>query len=478
MTKPVLAIVGGGFCGAMVAVHLLRAVRTAIDVVVVEPRATLGAGLAYGSAAPEHRINVPSDKMIVFAEDPLHLTRWVRAEGLFDSDPEAVTAEGHHYARRTDFGRYVASLVDAAVRVAPPGSTLQHRRASATDIVALGSRQRVVIDGGEPVDADAVVVTASHETPAFPWPLGPGVASHRGLVRDPWTELGALDVEGGNADATVVVAGTGLTMCDVVVSLRWRGHRARVLAISRRALLPQAQGLFGGGTDLFGDAPPPTARALLRRVRDAARAATDWREELDATRFALPRLWQALPQAERQRALRWLRPFWDVHRFRMAPQVADLLRGERERGALQVEPGRIRAIDIADDGGLVVAWQGRDGREHRTPCLAFVNCTGPTSDMRRAANPLMRALLAGGRARPDPIGIGLDCDADGRLRGADGVLADRLCVAGPLARAAVAEVTGVPEASAHARRVAERLSCELSAAGADPSSPHPEPPTP
>jgi uncharacterized NAD(P)/FAD-binding protein YdhS len=58
------------------------------------------------------------------------------------------------------------------------------------------------------------------------------------------------------------------------------------------------------------------------------------------------------------------------------------------------------------------------------------------------------------------------------------VFAEHLCVAGPLARAAVAEVTGVPEASAHARRVAERLACELAAPSANPSPPRQEPPTP
>ena len=129
-------VLGGGFSGAVFATHLLRAARAPFELVIVEPRAQLGAGLAYGSAAPEHRINVPSDKMIVFAEDPMHLTRWVRAEGLFESDPEAVTSEGHHYMRRADFARYVAAQLEDARRRAPPGSTLRHVRAKAIEVAA------------------------------------------------------------------------------------------------------------------------------------------------------------------------------------------------------------------------------------------------------------------------------------------------------------------------------------------------------
>jgi uncharacterized NAD(P)/FAD-binding protein YdhS len=246
----------------------------------------------------------------------------------------------------------------------------------------------------------------------------------------------------------------------VVVSLARRGLGGQVLAISRRALLPRTHARFADGFDLLGGhSVPRTARMLLRRVREAVRRADDWREALDAVRFALPTLWQALPPHERRRAVRWLRPFWDAHRFRMAPQVDALLRGELERGKLRVVAGRIAAIG-SDADGLVVHWQTRDGCTQQTRCAAFVNCTGPGGDPSRVENPLIRSLLASGLASADPAGVGLDCDADGRLRGRDGRLAEHLCVAGPLARAAVAEVTGVPEASGHTRRVAERLAAD------------------
>ena len=465
VNAPTVLVLGGGFSGAVFATHLLRAARAPLELVIVEPRQELGAGLAYGSASFEHRINVPSDKMIVFREDPAHLTRWVRAQGLFESDADALSAEGHHYSRRADFARYVAALLEDACLGAPPGSTLRHVRARAISVASLcaGShaRHRVQLDDGSTLDGDAVVVTASHETPSFPWPLDERAAAHAGLVRDPWVQLRCLDVEAMPDDSTIFVAGTGLTLCDVVVSLARRGFRGRVLAVSRRALLPRTHGSFSDGFDLLGGQPvPATARALLRRVREAVRRTTDWRAALDAARFMLPVLWQALPPGERRRAVRWLRPFWDVHRFRMAPQVDALLRGLLESGRLRVAAGRIAAIGSGSDGLLDVHWHSRDGGAHRTRCTAFVNCTGPSGDPARNENPLIRSLLASGLATADAAGVGLDCDADGRLRRRDGRLAEHLCVAGPLARAAVAEVTGVPEASAHARRVAERLAAD------------------
>jgi uncharacterized NAD(P)/FAD-binding protein YdhS len=466
MTPPRVVIVGGGFSGAVFATHLLRAARTPFELVVVEPRANLGAGLAYGSALPEHRINVPSDKMIVFGEDPTHLTRWVRREGLFERDPEAITAEGHHYTRRLDVARYVAATLDDALHRAPAGASLRHVRAHATAI-APGSRgYRVQLDDGTIVDGDAVVITASHETPDFPWRADEGAARHPGLVRDPWTDLQSLDLAATSADDVVLIAGTGLTMCDAVVSLVRRGFPGHVLAISRRALLPRTQAGFFEGFDLLGGhAMPRSARKLLRRVREAVRRTADWREALDAVRVELPALWQALPPKERRRAVRWLRPFWDVHRFRMAPQVDALLRDRIERGRLRVVAGRIARIGSDTSGALVVHWQPREVGAGHTRCAAFINCTGPSGEPSRNRNPLIRSLLASGLATADPAGVGLDCDVDGRLRRRDGTLAEHLCLAGPLARAAVAEVVGVPEASAHARRVAERLAADLEPGG-------------
>jgi uncharacterized NAD(P)/FAD-binding protein YdhS len=458
VTAPVVVVIGGGFSGAVFATHLLRAATGPFELVIVEPRAALGAGLAYGSAAPEHRINVPSDKMIVFREAPAHFTRWARAEGLFESDPDAVTTEGHHYSRRGDFARYVSVLLDDAVRGAPPGSTLRHVPTKAVDVEAMGDGYRIRLEDGTALEGDAVVVTASSETPAAPWPVDDPAIRHPGLVCDPWLQLHMLDVKAIPVESTIVIAGTGLTMCDVIVSLAKRGFGGRVMAISRRALLPRTQGVFDSDFDLLAGHPvPTTARTLLRHVREAASRAVDWREALDAVRFMLPTLWQTLPPHERRRAVRWLRPFWDVHRFRMAPQVDTLLRAQIEGGQLSIEGGRIANIGGDADGLLVVHWLARGGASQQTPCAAFVNCTGPAADPSRNQNPLIQSLLARGLAVTDPAGVGLDCDADGRLRDRDGKLAEHLCVAGPLARAAVAEVTGVPEASAHTRRVAERL---------------------
>ena len=80
-----VAIIGAGFSGAMLAVHLMEEAEPA-SVALIEKTRTFGPGLAYGAVAPEHLLNVPAGKMSAFPDRPDHFLEWVR------SHPEMAVA--------------------------------------------------------------------------------------------------------------------------------------------------------------------------------------------------------------------------------------------------------------------------------------------------------------------------------------------------------------------------------------------------
>ncbi len=65
--EPHIVIIGGGFSGAAVAIELLRLAPNGVRVTLLEPRQSPGAGVAYSTAEPTHRINVPAARMQLVA---------------------------------------------------------------------------------------------------------------------------------------------------------------------------------------------------------------------------------------------------------------------------------------------------------------------------------------------------------------------------------------------------------------------------
>jgi uncharacterized NAD(P)/FAD-binding protein YdhS len=162
-----------------------------------------------------------------------------------------------------------------------------------------------------------------------------------------------------------------------------------------------------------------------------------------------------LPARERSRFLRHLRPYWDVHRHRTAPDVADAFEAMLADGVVQVRRGRLGAIERHGDGA-VVSWQPRGGGDAQTLSVQrVIFATGvPASD---AGDPLIASLSKQGLARIEPHGLGLAVTEALQLIGADGGVAPCLWALGPLVRGVFWECTAVPDIRVQARMVAEEI---------------------
>jgi uncharacterized NAD(P)/FAD-binding protein YdhS len=473
---PRIAVIGGGFAGAAFAVHLIRANGerpVAIDI--YEPRPLLGAGLAYSSDDPAHRINVAAARMAIFSEDPTHFDRWFKETGEAAADPEAVLEDGRAYPRRAAFGRYMDQLLRTAAR-AFPNVRLLHLRGTVTSVDRHGDTYRLTSDTGEQNDADLVVLSPGHPPPQHRWATVEAAVAPR-FVSNPWRPSALAQIR---PDDEVLIIGTGLTMVDVVASLRLQGHAGPITAVSRRGLTPRPRTTLP--VEAFGTFNQPStesAAALLRNVRhavrDAAREGKPWECVVDALRQQGTAVWQGLSPASRSRFLRHLRTWWDVHRYQIAPQLGRVLAEDQRSGRMKIVKADIQKID-AYQGSFHVSLRLR-GR-HRHPHVerffdAVVNCTGPDHGTVVESNPVLRAMAGRGLLRTDQHGLGIAVDRFARVVAADGVPSQSLFVAGPLARGYFGELMGLPQVSLQPERLAiyvsERLQSELDPQAAAPS---------
>jgi len=169
-------------------------------------------------------------------------------------------------------------------------------------------------------------------------------------------------------------------------------------------------------------------------------------------------LWAGARLDERRRFLRHLRPWWDVHRHKIAPAVGAAIDAMQAEARLAVAAGKLVSVEPVEGGGAVLRFRARGGDAVETLRVArIVNCTGPELDIVRSGEPLLAALLGAGMIRPDPLRIGIDVDSRCRAIAADGKASESLSVIGPVTRGAFWESVAVPDIRGQAEQVAARL---------------------
>jgi uncharacterized NAD(P)/FAD-binding protein YdhS len=426
-----VGIVGGGASGALVAARLLRDATRPLAIVVFEPRADLGKGVAYETQDPLHLLNVPACNMSALPEDSDHFRRWARCE---------ATA----FVTRGRYGEYLQALLRDAVAGAGAGTTLTHVRDVVIDL-GVAPRPWVVTRGDGIVEFDVLVLASGHDEPILPAVMA-GLPSKR-ITSNPWLP-GALDAIKDGDD--VLVVGTGLTFVDVALTILDTRPTARVHAISRYGLLPQAH------EDPWRPAHSApelsTKRVDPRIVLDYVRSfGEDWRRGIDSLRSVTSALWIGMDDATRDSFVRHLARYWNVHRHRMAPEVARVFEAAMSAGRIELQQSSVARLGVVED---------RLRAELSNGAVLDVDhvivCTGPSGDMTR--NLLGRTLIQHGIAQPGPLGVGYLIDTrTGALIAEAGHHNSTILTIGPLRRGVLWESIAMPEIRVQAAEMADAI---------------------
>ncbi len=424
----------------MQAINLLR--HDGPRATLIERRPRAGEGLAYGDAAPGHLLNVRAKGMHAFPDDPRSFTRWLTARGEGFS-PDC-------FVPRLVYGEYLRDLLAREMARQPGRITLVQGEAVA--IALPGKGARITLSDGREIAGDAAILAIGNLPPHDPPGFGPHLAPVL-YAGDPWTPAATAGL--GEED-TVLLLGTGLTMVDLALRLIDEGFAGRLIALSRRGLLPHRHGPQPPFVPI-GERPEPRASALVRAVRSRA-SAVDWRNAVDELRPFTQSLWRAAGGDARARFLRHLRPWWDIHRHRLAPVVADRIAALIESGTLTTIAAATRHAEPHPDGlKVTIKPRGQSAQEQITVRRA-INCTGPQGNLSAATDPLLRQLTADGIIRPDPHRLGIDVDAAARTVAADGSVNQSLFAVGPMTRGASWEVVAVPDIRQQVWALARHLS--------------------
>ncbi len=462
LAAPAVAIIGAGFSGTLLALHLLQRAPAQTRVVLIERNAQFGRGPAYSTGNASHLLNVPAGKMSAFHSRPDDFLDWLRTQQAGDAAPAPAS-----FVPRRMFGRYVRHLLNLEMKSPERGDQLELVRGDVLDLATQPGGVTLRLDRDRTMTVDRVVLAIGNFPPAPPPVADMSFYDSDAYRADPWA---ADAMEALDPRLPVLLIGTGLTAIDTIISLLDGGHQGPITALSRRGLVPQRH-----AGDSAAAAPPDTdsfptrvnalARSLHWRSGQAAASGGSWQSVIDELRPITTDVWQAMSLADRMRFLRHLRPWWDTHRHRVSAQVAERITAARASGRLRILAGRIRSFDSDPDGLVSVRYRPRFSEALAEVRVGrVINCAGPDADYSRIRDPLVRQLLGRGLVRPDPLCLGLDVTGNCALLDRDGAISRRLFAVGPVTKGTFWEMTAVPDIRQQAEFLAGQLAAQIAAA--------------
>jgi uncharacterized NAD(P)/FAD-binding protein YdhS len=445
-----ILIIGGGFSGTMLAVHLLQ--DTDLSIAVIDRGTLPGRGLAYGSPHQFHLLNVPAGEMSAWPDAPDDFLRWARTH--YDASLQARS-----FPPRSVYGAYVGSLLEATLDEFGK-ERFQWIRDEARSLHRRKGRLAVQTNLGTELLASVVVLATGNFPPANP--KLPGLTTSASLYfQFAWAKnvLEELPTTG-----SVLLLGSGLTSVDLIMALKSKGFRGVIHVLSHKGLFPRPrrQQRPDEPWPIFWDETSPrTVRGLLRVIRSQVRAAAaqgiNWRAVIDSLRPVTQEMWRSLPIEEQRRFVRHVRAYWDVHRHRVAPEIADLLDDMRSDGLVRLHTGTVTQYSESDHRAEV-RYRDRESRTVKTVRVdRVINCSGSETDCRRIDESFITSLVVQGFARPDRLFLGVDVNEHGALIDYKGMPSHRLYAIGPVRKGCFWETTAVPEIRTQAATLAEHL---------------------
>lgn len=345
-------MIGGGAAATLLLAHLAEIPEAqGLSIDVYDRTNRFARGIAYSTQRLCHLLNVRASNMSGFEDKKSHFAEWAEPLGYAASD----------FVPRRIYGDYLEGLWQGAetrLRINP----------MVADVLSSCSAP-----GGFEIAVDnttyfynLVILATGNVTP-----LGPKVSEGiQGYYPDPWK----LDDIHLQSKKSVALVGSGLTAVDAALSLLDIGFKGDITIFSHHALLPQTH-TAPQSWALSGVKPGDSSLALLRAIRrniDAAAAqGVPWQSVIDALRPLTNDLWQGFSAVHNASFQRHLATLWNIHRHRMAPEIAKTIEDILGAGRLKFVKMRVQSIESAGPEIRIIT---RDQKTHAFD--AAINCMG------------------------------------------------------------------------------------------------------
>lgn len=330
MADAELAIVGGGASAVLLLAALAReptAKGMRIDLYERVP-ARLGRGIAYSTQHNVHLLNVRAANMSAYEADKDDFALWAGAKGF----------KPHDFVPRRLFGAYLGEKFEQAKKIL----NVTIIEADIEAIRKIGKEEYEIGYGNRKRGYTVVVQASGNARPMKPKVAGDEVAWY---FDDPWgADFAAL----GNM-RHIALVGSGLTATDMILALYAKNFQGKISVVSRHALLPAAHAAPAAWPSFltpenYGETPYRLLRRIRAEVEKAAAENVPWQAVVDSLRSHTNPIWDGMTRKTRERFMKRLFTLWNVHRHRMAPQIAQAMDALIKAGRLEMVKASVENI--------------------------------------------------------------------------------------------------------------------------------------
>ncbi|KAJ5664886.1 FAD-NAD(P)-binding-domain-containing protein [Penicillium maclennaniae] len=228
LPSPNVVVVGGGASGLAVLLQLIERAKSenqAGRVVVLEKSKILGPGLAYSNACAGTILNMHTDTMGLYFDQPRHFSQW--RTSLKEGD----------FPLRQNYGEYLQATWAQAMSSAQQAGlmvSIIHEEAKEIDRSNDGVFH-LTLENGTRLLSQAIILALGN----FSSVSNSHLINLPGFFATPWplSQLNSIA-----PDSPVIIVGSRLSAVDAATYLLDNGHRGTITLMSRSGRLPKVQG--------------------------------------------------------------------------------------------------------------------------------------------------------------------------------------------------------------------------------------------
>lgn len=456
VNMPVIAIIGGGFCGLMTAINVIEKSPMPIAITLINKDFPTAKGVAFSAHTEAYLLNVAASNMSCFADDLRHFMRWLQQQPAYKAVPENMLER--MFVPRKLYGEYLLQTWESA-KQSNPQVIVTEVIAKATNVTVENGVSTVMCDNGETVRANYLVLATGNEKPSSPYITNAAFYNSPRYFANPWNADAVRNIN--NED--VLIIGNGLTMVDTVLGLLEQNYKGTIYSLSPNgfSLLPH----IGHGVlykELLNELKPPFKLAELyklfsKHIKLVSAIGLSAEPVIDSVRVKTQEIWAALSLEDKRQFLRHIKYKWGIARHRLPAHIHRKLQQLRVDKKLVSCKASLQNLDENNNSVTVTFYDKKLQQTQTINVARVINCTGPVSDITRSDNKLIKNLVTNNLIAPDPLKLGINASFDGEIIDATGNISDTLFTLGSHMKGILWESTAVPDLRVQADRLAGLL---------------------